>query len=371
VRMESSEKVQHSEPCMGHAGDVGGAIGGASDVPSVSVSGKSKGSRKFDEGQPRKARLMRFDKKLRKTMDKLKCDEQTARKDMDVKFQLKLERNKPKTLEQLLFPAMPKPAHKLEIRFVCTLDDEYKATDEIGHRTYQQYQMKVHGDDLPDVAHKQYKRFLIDSPLISHKFADRDTDKDIVNKYGSYHMQYWLDGDKLIAVGVVDILPSAMSSVYLYYDPEYSFLSLGTYSALREIEYVRRLATIRSELKFYYMGFYIHDVPKMRYKGRFQPSSLLCPETYTWQDIARCTPKLDKSKYSRLNDDLTAIDQDAHEIADTEINIYCSNKWLDYEMFKDVLGSTEEDEEVYEYSKLVGRRVTTAMLLFRKRSLNF
>ena len=50
--------------------------------------------------------------------------------------------------------------------------------------------------------------------------------------YGSFHQQYWLDG-KIIAVGVIDILPYCVSSVYLYYDPDYSFLSLGVYSALR------------------------------------------------------------------------------------------------------------------------------------------
>lgn len=50
--------------------------------------------------------------------------------------------------------------------------------------------------------------------------------------FGTFHNQYWLD-DKLIAVGVVDILPSCISSVYLYYDPDYGFLSLGVYSALR------------------------------------------------------------------------------------------------------------------------------------------
>jgi len=50
--------------------------------------------------------------------------------------------------------------------------------------------------------------------------------------YGSFHQQYILDG-KIICVGVIDILPSLVSSKYLYYDPDYSFLSIGTYSALR------------------------------------------------------------------------------------------------------------------------------------------
>ena len=41
-----------------------------------------------------------------------------------------------------------------------------------------------------------------------------------------------MDG-KLIAVGVLDILPQCVSSVYFYYDTDYSFLSPGVYSALR------------------------------------------------------------------------------------------------------------------------------------------
>ena len=44
--------------------------------------------------------------------------------------------------------------------------------------------------------------------------------------YGSFHQQYWL-GDRMVAVGVVDILPTCVSSVYLYYHPEFASLSLG------------------------------------------------------------------------------------------------------------------------------------------------
>lgn len=58
------------------------------------------------------------------------------------------------------------------------------------------------------------------------------------------------------------------------------------------------------------MGFYIHSCPKMRYKARMRPSKLLCPETYAWFDIEPCLLKLDKQKYSRLNDDIDAINED-------------------------------------------------------------
>jgi len=55
---------------------------------------------------------------------------------------------------------------------------------------------------------------------------------NLAEGYGSFHQHYVLDG-KIIAVGVIDILPRCVSSVYFYYDPDYAFLTLGTYSALR------------------------------------------------------------------------------------------------------------------------------------------
>lgn len=60
------------------------------------------------------------------------------------------------------------------------------------------------------------------------------------------------------------------------------------------------------------MGFYIHACPKMKYKAAFKPSYLLCPETYTWHPILDCLPKLNLNKYSRLNEDLTAIDMNSN-----------------------------------------------------------
>ena len=76
-------------------------------------------------------------------------------------------------------------------------------------------------------------------------------------------MKYCLDG-KIIAVGVIDILPNCVSSVYLYYEPEFRFalpyltvncriplwrfLSLGTLTSLLELALVRRLAALYPDL---------------------------------------------------------------------------------------------------------------------------
>ncbi|PIO72594.1 Arginine-tRNA-protein transferase [Teladorsagia circumcincta] len=88
------------------------------------------------------------------------------------------------------------------------------------------HRLEIHKDDDPSRA--GFKRFLVDTPL----FDDEPLPSSEGLTTGSYHQWYILD-DKLIAVGVVDILPRCVSSKYLYYDPDYSFLSLGTYTALR------------------------------------------------------------------------------------------------------------------------------------------
>jgi arginine-tRNA-protein transferase len=71
---------------------------------------------------------------------------------------------------------------------------------------------------------KGYTRFLISNPFIDSKDSRLPT-----GHYGAFHQLYRIDG-KLIAVGVIDILPICLSSVYLFYDPDYAFLSLGIYS---------------------------------------------------------------------------------------------------------------------------------------------
>lgn len=76
-----------------------------------------------------------------------------------------------------------------------------------------------------------YGTKLLDTPFLITLQNEKPADGPEMG-YGSFHQQYWLD-DKLIAVGVIDILPGSVSSVYFFYDPEYSFLSLGTYGSLR------------------------------------------------------------------------------------------------------------------------------------------
>ena len=50
--------------------------------------------------------------------------------------------------------------------------------------------------------------------------------KHLPRNYGSYHQLYRLDGE-LVAMAVLDILPSCVSSVYFVYDDKYERFSLG------------------------------------------------------------------------------------------------------------------------------------------------
>lgn len=50
----------------------------------------------------------------------------------------------------------------------------------------------------------------------------------------------------------------------------------------REIAFTKHLALYRPSIQYYYMGYYLFDCPKMRYKGKFRPSDLLCDKTFEW-----------------------------------------------------------------------------------------
>jgi len=184
--------------------------------------------------------------------------------------------------------------HQLSFRLVRAdqEDSGFKEHLEESYQVYKKYQMSVHGDAEDECSMTSYLGFLVDSPL-SYE-VQKIRDKEVL--LGAFHQHYLIDG-RIVGVGVIDILPDCVSSVYLYYDPQFSHLSLGTYSAIREIQLCASLG-----IEFYYMGYYIHSCDKMRYKGKYLPSDLCCPETYTWHTIEKCLPKLEANKYSTFTD---------------------------------------------------------------------
>ncbi|XP_076244333.1 arginyltransferase 1 isoform X2 [Calliopsis andreniformis] len=304
----------------------------------------------------KKAKLLRIERKQKKLLAQGKTQEE-----IDAIFKKNKQQNQVKTLEDL-FEEMFSGTNRLEIKLVRVLTDEFVDTLDESVNLYKKYQMAIHKERPEECDKMSFFDFLVRNNL-----QPWTPDDGPPKGYGAFHEQYWLDNE-LIAVGVIDILPSCISSVYFFYDPAYSHLSLGTFSSLREVYITRQLNKVAKDLKYYYMGFYIHSCPKMRYKTRMKPSKLLCPETYEWFDIEPCLLKLDKQKYSRLNDDIDAIDKDG--IVDvSKVLILYREVAMPYRIYKErVQRSTmkEEENEIIEYATLVGSKCAQSLLLYRR-----
>jgi len=190
------------------------------------------------------------------------------------------------------------PAHNLSISM------RPAGFDPEAYQLYRKYQIAVHKESPDEITEKSYTDFLVNSPMSIEKtglecksFPMEDEIPGLeglssmiftgFGGYGSYHVHYRLDG-KLFMVGVIDLLPNCLSSVYLYYDPDMMFLKPGVYSALAEILYVKLLSKRLPNLHYYYMGYYIYTCKKMRYKAGYKPSELLCPVTYKFVPIDQC-----------------------------------------------------------------------------------
>ncbi|KAL3462878.1 arginine-tRNA-protein transferase [Aspergillus heterothallicus] len=198
------------------------------------------------------------------------------------------------------------PAHRFEVNI------EGDTVSQAKFELFRKYQTKVHKEDVSKWQTKDFKRFLC-SGL---KRSEPDTSEEL-RRLGSWHQCYRLDG-KLIAVAVLDLMPSGVSSVYLFYDPEYEHWEFGKLSAMREIA-----MAIEDNYRYYYMGYYIHSCQKMRYKGFFRPQYILDPESPSWDPLdGELTLKLNDRPYVSLSRD-RQTDESAkpvEEPADAEIN---------------------------------------------------
>jgi len=175
------------------------------------------------------------------------------------------------------------------------IESDYQKSKYDSLKVYQNYQVAIHKDKISDVDLKQWERFLCNPP---RGFGNENVSEPTsATLEGAYHQQYILDG-KIIAVGVCDFLDNCLSSVYLYYDPDYHFLTLGTYTALLELYYC-----IQNKRSYYYMGYYVHNCEKMVYKSRFKPNELLlCPVSLNFINFNdRVENLLNENKFSRLD----------------------------------------------------------------------
>uniref|UniRef100_A0A915EV49 Arginyl-tRNA--protein transferase 1 n=1 Tax=Echinococcus canadensis TaxID=519352 RepID=A0A915EV49_9CEST len=287
-----------------HPRDIGTQVskdsGFADDKTSVSAS--RPGSARRKRWQALQNRMMKRAKELGVPYEAVMQEYLTRRKK-------RLAKNKPKDLEDYLAsePREGEAAHFLDIRLYKSSprSAELEATLDEEFRLYSAYQVAVHKDAPEDLKRENFIEYLVDSLIVDGR--DADAEACGAPQVGTYHQQYWLDGKKLIAVGVLDLVSSGLSSVYFFYDPAYAFLRLGIYSALREIAFVRDLhrtfgsrVTAYADPMQYTLGSYVHSCAKMRYKTQFAPSYLVCPETYTMVPVEKCQRMLDVKRCTRF-----------------------------------------------------------------------
>lgn len=85
----------------------------------------------------------------------------------------------------------------------------------------------------------------------------------------AYELRYYRD-QELIGVGLIDMVPSAISSIYFYHAPDWRPDSPGTFSVLQELDLASRM-----KKQHLYLGYWVPENPSMAYKASFRPHELL------------------------------------------------------------------------------------------------
>ncbi len=117
--------------------------------------------------------------------------------------------------------------------------------------------------------HALYRRYLAHRHDGTMDGSEFEFEVLTASTIASREYRYRLEG-RLLAVGLVDVEPGAMSAVYCYFDPDHPTRGLGVFNILRMIEDCRRQG-----VPYVYLGYWVAESRAMRYKADFQPCEVL------------------------------------------------------------------------------------------------
>jgi len=129
---------------------------------------------------------------------------------------------------------------------------------------YQRYIQERHADgDMFPADREQFQSFLVNG-RIEARFVE-----------------FRLDG-RLLAVAVMDVMDTALSAIYTFFDPAETQRSLGTQAVLFQLEESRRQGKA-----WLYLGYWIDECKKMNYKSEYTPQELYIDNRWQRLDEAQ------------------------------------------------------------------------------------
>jgi arginyl-tRNA--protein-N-Asp/Glu arginylyltransferase len=139
----------------------------------------------------------------------------------------------------------------LEVNVLESID-----TDE-HYQLYDDYIRERHADgDMYPPSRQQYRDFLS-------------------TQWGSTCYLEFRHESRLVAVAVSDRLDHGLSAIYTFYAADQTARSLGAYAILYQIEWAKQLG-----LEHVYLGYWIKQCQKMRYKSDYRPFQLFVNNTW-------------------------------------------------------------------------------------------